>query len=133
MHIHAGSAHDFLSSTCYGAVDVRDDDDARVSLAELQRQLRKLEVDLKPCDINAARSVNIIYQAGRGVCIDCDLPKDQWSGFSSITIIQAGHEVAAVEWQGSGARSGLGLLNQFSRDLAELIRAGRVRRGGPGT
>ena len=125
-YVHVGSPSEFRGTSCYAAIDVRDEDDARVSLSRLRSQLRKVARDINPCDVYALRSLNIIYQAGRGVCIDCDLPKNQWSGFASITITEGGHEVAAVEWQGSGATDGLALLSQFTLDLAELLRSGRA-------
>lgn len=79
---------------------------------------------LEPCAAtDAALSLAIIYQAGRGTCIDCELPNDQWSGFAFVIVHdRSGHELASAEWQGEGARDGHVLMQKFVDDLSRLLR-----------
>jgi len=92
--------------------------------AELRRRLAVALPEIKPCaPEDTAPSLAIIYQGGRGTCIDCELPKDQWSGFAFI-IVNDGfeHELASAEWHGEAAHNGNELMQKFVDDLSDLVR-----------
>lgn len=121
--IHVGTKEVFGQSVCYVPIDAHDTDEVGDMAAELRRRLAITLPKLPPCTAAAAPSLAIIYQAGRGACIDCELPKDQWSGFAFIIVNDSqGHELASAEWQGERAGDGHVLMQKFVKDLGELMR-----------
>lgn len=123
IRITAGSREAFREAACYAAPDIVDSDDLSVTVAQFERELARRHVHLHRCGPNERAILAIAYQAGRGVCIDCDLPATRWSGFAFITLMIGEREVASAEWQGAGADDGRMLLRRFAIDLEELLSA----------
>src|ERR1051326_1071443 len=84
IHITAGSREVFREVICYAAPNIVDSDDPDVTVAQFERELERRHVHLRRCGPSDRVTLLIAYQAGRGACIDCDLPTTRWSGFAFI-------------------------------------------------
>jgi hypothetical protein len=129
MRITSGETAAFGRAHCYTLVQANDAGDKRDVSPDLSRLLAVSLPHLGPCGAERdGLSLTIIYEGGRGVCIDCVLPRpqDQWSGFGFLVVTdQTGREIASAEWQGEGATDVQALLRRFADDLVELL-IGRV-------
>ena len=126
IRLQSGSTVTFAGVRCFSTVDIHDVDDTSVTLVEFERQIVSRGTGLVRCTGTEDRRLQIAYQAGRGVCIDCELPKDRWAGFAFITVVDPGEkELASAEWQGSRERDGHALLRRFTDDVANLVRRDR--------
>jgi len=112
---------------CYTVVDAHDADQRGDTAAELKRRLAAILPDIQPCKTNrAGPSLDLMYQAGRGTCIDCELPMSEWSGFAFIVVTgEHGDELASAEWQGERAKDGHVLMQKFVDDLRALASSSR--------
>jgi hypothetical protein len=108
------------TTRCYTALDVMDRDQPNVD-QYLRRRLSHYRPPIMPCR-GARPSLAVGYQAGRGVCIDCDQPGPGWSGFAFVVIYDdSGNEIESFEWQGSGGLNGRVLVEAFAQDLEKLL------------
>jgi len=115
-----GSGVTFRGAACYSEPDIRDANDQNITARSFKRELSKREAHLLPCNVGDTVVLSIAYNAGKGVCIDCEPQPESWSGFAFVTLSENGKEVAAAEWQGGGASNGRLLLRRFVTDLVLL-------------
>lgn len=121
IRIDSGGRAAFHDVRCLAAIEMFEQRSRLRSSIEAEVRTR---LELPACDrANNDLGLDIVYQAGPGVCIDCVETPDGWSGFAFIVVSATGErERAGAEWHGSSASSGKQLRDAFIRDLLKLIR-----------
>jgi hypothetical protein len=120
--IGAGSEGLFLNVTCVRTLDARDID----SSANIRRYiLDNLRSDkrLPGCESPQEYQLLISYEAGNGVCIDCDgKHSSRRSAFAILAVVDAnGKELASAEWQDWRGGSDYQVADRFIVDLRHLV------------
>lgn len=120
VRVHSGSAEDFHTSECV-RIEASDTASAVDVKTRITRHL--LAADIPLCITDSGAQVHVFYQAGPGVCIDCDAPPGtpRW-GFALIALERNGKEIGSAEWQYAGGGTAETAAASFSRALIELLR-----------
>jgi hypothetical protein len=79
-------------------------------------------IDTTPCPPSQQPVLRIIYNIGKGVCIDCEANASQRSGFAFIAVESrdATKQYVSAEWQYWGDGSVGEALDAFARDLSGI-------------
>jgi hypothetical protein len=122
VRIHSGSVEDFRRVDCVRIEGTDTESGADVSRHVL-RELRGIGVHECGASTVGAQ-LRAFYQAGPGVCIDCEEPsKALRSGFALIAVERDGSERARAEWQYTAGGSANAAAAAFGRELVKLLRA----------
>jgi len=121
----------FRKVRCLGTLEARDTD----SSADMHRYiLHTLRSDgrLRRCESPQAYQLLASYEAGNGVCIDCDVIRSNGrSAFATLTVVDAnGRDLASAEWQDWQGGSEHQVADRFIADLRRLMN-GEIKSASP--
>lgn len=124
LKVHAGSQTAFASAACIKTLEARDRDkpDVEKFIVDL---LERAPRPLRRCGGTEAAELLVSYEAGLGVCIDCDnAAKGTRSAFALLSVVDpAGKELAAAEWQDWRGGSPHAIARRFVSALSDLTSA----------
>lgn len=119
--VHEGKAAQFASARCHD-LSARDED-ARINVGLYLEKLLSERLPMLPrCRGDEWPRLDMSYEAGYGVCIDCGGTKrDPRSAFAGIALaVGRGKYIASAEWQYWRGGTAELVAQQFVFDLANL-------------